>query len=69
MHASGENFFRCTRQLSEQHRRFFESPPLTEEQTRFFTEAAERSWGEQRALEAADKLPFDEFLNRYFAQE
>jgi glutamate--cysteine ligase len=69
MRDSGENFFRCARQLSEQHRRFFESPPLLEERTRFFTEAAERSWREQRELEAADHLPFDEFLNRYFAQE
>lgn len=69
MRASGENFFRCARQLSEQHRRFFESSPLAEERTQFFTEAAERSWREQRELEAADEMPFDEFLSRYFAQE
>ncbi|HOW74775.1 MAG TPA: glutamate--cysteine ligase [Candidatus Competibacteraceae bacterium] len=69
MRASGENFFRCAQQLSEQHRRFFESPPLAEERTQFFTEAAKRSWREQRELEATDDLSFDEFLNRYFAQE
>jgi glutamate--cysteine ligase len=70
MAASGENFFRCARRLSEQHRRFFETPPsLSEEQMRFFTQTAEQSWREQRAIEAADDLPFDEFLDRYFAQE
>jgi len=69
MRASGENFFRCAQQLSEQHRRFFESPPLAEERTPFFTAAAERSWREQRALEAADQIAFDEFLTGYFAQE
>ncbi len=69
MRASGENFFRCARQLSEQHRRFFESPPLAEERTPFFIAAAERSWREQQELEATDEMSFDEFLNRYFAQE
>jgi glutamate--cysteine ligase len=68
MHASGENFFRCAQRLSKQHRRFFESPPLAEERTRFFIEAAERSWREQWEIEAADDMSFDEFLNRYFAQ-
>lgn len=69
MQASGENFFCCTRRLSEQHRRFFETPPLTEERTQFLRQIAEQSWREQRAIEAADDLSFDEFLNRYFAQE
>ncbi len=69
MRGSGENFFRCARRLSEQHRRFFEAPPLAEERTPFFIAAAERSWREQRELEATDEMSFDEFLNRYFAQE
>ncbi len=69
MRASGENFFRCARRLSEQHRRFFESPPLAEERTRFFLDAAERSRREQQELEAGDDQSFDEFLSRYFAQK
>jgi len=68
MRASGENFFRCARRLSEQHRHHFISPPLTGERIRFLTGIAERSWREQKALEAADELSFDEFLDRYFAQ-
>jgi glutamate--cysteine ligase len=68
MRASGENFFRCARRLSEQHRRYFEARPLAEERMRFFTAAAERSLREQREIEAADDISFDEFLSRYFAQ-
>ena len=51
--ASGENFFRYARRLSEQHRHHFESRPLAEERIWFFTEVAERS-REQAAIEAAD---------------
>ncbi len=68
MRASGENFFRCARQMSEQHRRYFEARPLAAERVQFFAEAAERSWRMQREIEAADDVPFDEFLQRYFAQ-
>ena len=68
MRASGENFFRYARRLSEQHRRHFESRPLAEERIRVFTEAAERSLREQAEIEAADAVSFDEFLARYFAQ-
>ncbi|MCB1776928.1 MAG: glutamate--cysteine ligase, partial [Candidatus Competibacteraceae bacterium] len=69
MHTSGENFFCCARRFSEQHRRYFESPPVTEEQSRFLAEIAERSWREQRAIERTDALSFDAFLDRYFAQQ
>jgi len=68
MRASGENFFRCTRQLSERHRRFFEERPLDQSRLSFFNEAAEQSLRAQQTLEAADDKPFDEFLADYFAQ-
>ena len=68
MRASGENFFRYARRLSEQHRRLFEERPLARERVLFFTAMAERSLREQGELEAADELSFDEFLQRYFAQ-
>ncbi len=68
MRSSGENFFRCARRLSEQHRRYFESRPLAEDRELFFTEAAQRSLQEQRAIEAADVISFDEFLQQYFTQ-
>ena len=66
MRASGENFFRYARRLSEQCRDAFQAAPLAEERVRFFTEAAERSLREQAEIEAADDLSFDEFLQRYF---
>jgi glutamate--cysteine ligase len=68
MRASSENFFRCARRLSERHRAYFQSRPLGEERMRFFTTAAEQSLREQREIEAADVMSFDEFLNGYFAQ-
>jgi len=68
MRASGTDFFGCAQRLSAQHRRHFESPPLTEERRRFLTEAVARSWREQRAVEAAEEQSFDEFLRSYFAQ-
>lgn len=69
MHASGENFFRCARRLSEQHRHYFETPPLAEERVHFFAAAAERSLQEQAAIEAADALSFDDFLTAYFTED
>jgi glutamate--cysteine ligase len=68
MRASGENFFRYARRWSEQHRDALLSEPLAEERVRFFTETAERSLREQAAIEAANRVPFDEFLRDYFAQ-
>ncbi|MBK8183846.1 MAG: glutamate--cysteine ligase [Candidatus Competibacteraceae bacterium] len=68
MRSNGENFFGCARRLSEQHRHYFEAPPLSTERTQFFTEAAERSWRAQQDIEAADTVPFDTFLQRYFDQ-
>ena len=68
MRASGENFFQYARRLSEQHRQYFQSLPLDKNRARFFTEAAERSWREQRDIETADEVSFEEFLQEYFAR-
>lgn len=68
MRAGGENFFRCAKRLSEDHRRYFDARPLAEERVQFFAGAAERSWRTQREIEAADDKPFDDFLADYFAQ-
>jgi glutamate--cysteine ligase len=68
MRASGENFFRCARRLSEQHRDYFQAQALSAEQLQFFTEAAAQSLRAQQQLEATDTLAFDEFLQRYFEQ-
>ena len=66
MRASGENFFRYARRLSEQHRDALQAESLAAERVGFFVEAAERSLREQAEIEAADDLSFDEFLRRYF---
>jgi len=66
MHTRGENFFRYSQHLSKQHRAYFRAVPLASEKRQFFVEEAAKSWQKQRAIEAADTLPFDEFLSRYF---
>lgn len=68
MRVSGENFFQYARRLSERHRQYFQALPLDENRVRFFTEAAERSWREQRDIEGADAVSFEEFLREYFSR-
>jgi glutamate--cysteine ligase len=54
--------------LSTRHREVFRQQHLNAEQTAFFSSLAEDSLTEQRRIEAADRLSFDDFLQNYFAQ-
>ncbi len=54
--------------LSRQHAARLRQRPLSPELAARFAREAERSWEEQRRIEANDKLSFDEFLHAYFAQ-
>ena len=65
---SGHFGFDFARQMSLQHQQYFLEQQHTEEQFRAFAETARQSLVEQKALEDADDIPFDEFLKRYFAQ-
>lgn len=69
MTANEEPFFSFAMRLSRQHRRFFLDHKLPPATVAEFERLAERSLSEQTEMEAADTLPFDEFLRRYFAQE
>lgn len=64
-----EGFFHFARRMSQTHQRFFMSLPRNPERERFFEEVAARSLEEQKAREAAEEIPFDEYLTRYFAQK
>ena len=68
MRDQGENFIEFAMRMSEQHQRSFLAEPLTPELARRFSEAAEHSLAEQRAIEAADELSFEAYLERYFGQ-
>lgn len=68
MRDNQESFFEFAMRKSEEHRKAYLAQPLPPEREMFFREAAERSLAEQRAIEAADTLSFEEYVERYFAQ-
>lgn len=68
MRSNGESFEEYALRLSNEHARMFRDRFLPAERAEFFRREAEKSLEEQRQMEAGDKLPFDEFLQRYFAQ-
>jgi glutamate--cysteine ligase len=54
--------------MSQQHQRYFLDLPLDAAQAGNFDAIAARSLAEQQAIEAAERISFDEFLANYFAQ-
>ncbi|MCY3811284.1 MAG: glutamate--cysteine ligase [Gammaproteobacteria bacterium] len=58
-------FARFAMQRSSAHRAAFTEPPLTAERRAELTAMSEASLAEQARLEAADSVPFDEYLARY----
>ena len=68
MRDRGEGFYEFANRMSREHQRWFNRVPLAEERRHFFEEAARASLERQAAIEAADDVPFDEYLRRYFAQ-
>lgn len=68
MSENEESFFEFAMRKSQEHRDAYLAEALPADRERFFREAAERSLAEQRAIEAADTLSFEEYLERYFSQ-
>jgi glutamate--cysteine ligase len=69
MREQGESFFEFAQRKSREHYEFFAIQPLDSERVAFFSNLAETSWQQQRAIEAADDISFDTFLANYFAQQ
>jgi glutamate--cysteine ligase len=68
MRQHGESFFRFARRLSETHRLCFLGHPLPiAVETRMQAEAR-LSLEEQAAIEASDKMSFEQYLQHYFSQ-
>lgn len=63
-----EGFFHFAKRMSETHRHFFRNLPVDPARENYFSEVAARSLEEQKAREAADDVPLDVYLQRYFAQ-
>jgi glutamate--cysteine ligase len=68
MHTEQRTFFGHTMALAEQHRHYFAARPLSAEKEDYYRELASRSLDEQRQLEASSQLPFEEYLENYYAQ-
>jgi glutamate--cysteine ligase len=68
MRAHGEGYFHFSKRMSLQHQQYFLQVPHDEAQFLAFNETAEKSLAEQQAVEAADSMSFDEFLEDYIAQ-
>lgn len=68
MRANRESFDEYALRISIEHARALRDRFLPAERSEFFLRLTEESLDEQKQIEADDKLPFDEFLQRYFAQ-
>ena len=66
MRASKLGFFHYAKQVSEQHRDYFQSAGLSFSRQRYFADLVNQSWQQQRELEASDEVSFDDYLQRYF---
>ncbi|MCK5480901.1 MAG: glutamate--cysteine ligase, partial [Gammaproteobacteria bacterium] len=69
MRAHGEGYFHFAQRMSLQHQQYFLDLPDNNGDPCFYTETVEKSLADQRALEDADDVSFDEYLKNYFAQK
>jgi glutamate--cysteine ligase len=64
-----EGYFHFAKRMSLQHQQYFLSQAHTKEQFQSFNDTVAQSLADQRSVEAADDISFDEFLKKYFAQK
>ncbi|HSC48546.1 MAG TPA: glutamate--cysteine ligase [Gammaproteobacteria bacterium] len=69
MRESGESFFRFAQRLSAAHRRTLLDTPIAADVETRFSALAKDSLEKQAAIEAADRLSFEDYLRRYFSQD
>jgi glutamate--cysteine ligase len=68
MRTHGESFFGFAERMSESHKHRFLETPLDPATEAHFVAQAKTSLERQAAIEATDKISFDEYLRRYFNQ-
>lgn len=62
-----QSFFQFSMEMTLKHEDYFRSNPLPEERQETFRAMASASLEEQKAIEAADDISFEAYLERYFA--
>jgi len=63
-----EEFYHFALRKSREHQQWFVERPLDAEKLEAFKAEAEQSIEKQHAIEAADDIPFETFMQNYFAQ-
>ena len=68
MRSSGQTYFRVAMSHAQQHREYFLDTPLAPEIAEQYQAAAIQSLEQQKQIEAADNISFDDFLANYYRQ-
>ncbi len=68
MRQDRESFHRFAERMSRQHYHHYKHLTLSAEQEQFYLLEAEQSIARKKAIEAADKISFSEFLEDYFSR-
>lgn len=68
MSAQDKPFFRFAMDLTEQHGKDFRSQALSAEQLAHYKEQSKQSIEQQQAIEAADQISFEDYLEQYYKQ-
>lgn len=68
MREQKEGFYHFAKRMSEKHNQYFMQLQLSTERREFFDQAAKESILKQKAIEQADTLSLDEYLQAYFNQ-
>jgi len=68
MDQNKEEYYHFALRKSREHQQWFADRPLDDEQREQFESRARESIEKQQAIEAADVIPFETFLQDYFAQ-
>jgi len=68
MRDRNESFFQFAMRMSREHAAHFNGAPLPRSVLAHLREEARRSIAQQREIEAADDVSFEEYLRRYFRQ-
>jgi glutamate--cysteine ligase len=63
-----EEYYHFALRMSRQHQQWFTDRPLPDDRLADFSQQARQSIERQRQQEAADDIPFETFLQNYFAQ-
>ena len=69
MRNNGEGFFHYALRKSKEHQRYFQDLDLSSQFIAKFRGLAEESWRKQKAIEDSESESFDDYLQRYYAQE